>query len=86
MAKKFSYNLKANLCPDLSSDTVLHDNAQINCVCVYTSNMSRHRTQGHMGMVCTKKNIYKDPGGGDIMKEPIWTFDINYLTQNNWSS
>ena len=26
------------------------------------------------------------PGGGDIMQEPIWAFDIDYITQNNCTS
>ena len=33
-----------------------------------------------MGMVCTL--IFFIPGGGDLTKEPRWTFDIDYITQD----
>ena len=27
--------------------------------------------------------IFTIPRGGDITKEPNWTFDVDYITQNN---
>ena len=30
--------------------------------------------------------LLKFPGGGTIMKEPTWTFDVDYVPQNNRSS
>ena len=28
----------------------------------------------------------KTPGVGDIMKEPVWALDVDYLTQNDRNS
>ena len=36
-----------------------------------------------MGMVCTLKI---SPEGRTILKEPMWTVDVDYVTQNNMSS
>ena len=40
------------------------------------------RARGAMGMVRTLKNSL---GSGDITKELMWMFDIDYVTQNNRS-
>lgn len=32
----------SDICPDLSGNTVPHDDAQLNCTCVWTSDMSSH--------------------------------------------
>ena len=37
-------------------------------------------------MVCTLKKILNSPGGGDILKEHVQAFDVDYITQNNRSS
>ena len=37
-----------------------------------------------MVMVCTLINIFNVQGGwGITSKEPMWMFDVNYITQNN---
>ena len=34
-------------------------------------------------MVRTLKQIQNHSGWGNTSKEPMWTFDVNYVTQNN---
>ena len=40
---------------------------------------------GPLGMVRTFKQFENSPSGGGIRKEPTWTFDVDYITQMNFS-
>ena len=40
---------------------------------------------GPLGMVRTFKQIENSPSGGCFRKEPTWTFDVDYITQMNFS-
>ena len=42
------------------------------------------RARGPMVVVCTLRNIRNSPQKlGFTSKEPMWTFDVNDVTQNN---
>ena len=36
-------------------------------------------------MVYKLSKFQNSPSSGDITKEPVWTFDIDYITQNSRS-
>ena len=53
--------------------------------CIYGAKFCKP-ARGSFGVVRTLSKFHNSIRGGYIMKEPTWTFDVDYVTQNNRSS
>ena len=60
------------------------------CLCVSLSVRSYlkccRRAPMSMGIIRTVKFYFNPPGSGNLTKELMWTFDVDYVTRNNSSS